>query len=111
MLKLSNTRGIPCLEVQNIDVRTANVVFQFAEHPYFRQNFQGLFLVRNTKTFAAPTSALPVQFETIGVANSQVNVVDVDGSQILSTYLTGKGIYLFFYDRPTNTLQLMSRDS
>lgn len=106
MLRMANKFGIPCLEVQNIVVNSTNVVFQFAEHPAFRENFQGLFLIRNTKTFTAPETALPVVFETIGVPGSQVAITGVGGAAITSTQLTPTGIWLLFYDRPTNVLQI-----
>lgn len=106
LLKLSNRFGIPCLEVQNIVVTDTNVIFQFAEHSAMRENFQGLFLIRNTRTFTAPTAPLPVLFETIGVPGSQVALTGRGGAAITSDVVTPTGIWQLFYDRPTNTLQL-----
>lgn len=111
VIKLANRVGIPCLEVMSINVTDTNVVFNFAEHPFFRNNFQGLFLVRNLQTFTAPASPLPVQFATIGVPGTEIAAKNVGNVDLLSTDFDNTGIYIFFYDRPTNTLQLISRNS
>ncbi len=108
-LKLANRQGIPCLEVVSINVTASNVVFNIAEHPWFRDNFQGLFLLRNLQTFTAPSSPLPTQLATAGVAGSNVDITNVGSTPITSADLAATGIYLFFYDRPTNVLQLISR--
>lgn len=107
ILKLANRTGIPCLEVLSIDVTATNVVFNFADHPLFRNNFQGLFLIRNDKTFA--TSSLPIQFATAGVSGSTVDAYNVGNVALTGSDFNKTGIYLFFYDRPTNKLQIVSR--
>lgn len=108
-LKFANRSGIPCLEVVGVNVNSADVTFNFAEHPFFRDSFQGLFLIRNLQTFTAPTSPLPVRFATAGAPGSEVAVRNVGGADLTSDLLDSTGIYMFFYDRPTNYLQLISR--
>lgn len=112
VLKLANRQGIPCLEVVSIDVKTDRVVFNIANHPQFRENFQGLFLIRVDKTYAVPASTtLPIKFATAGVPDSEIDLKGLGGIDFGTDDLNTTGIYLLFYDRPTNILQIISRNS
>lgn len=106
-LKFANTHGIPCIESLGVSVSTTAVSFNFAEHKFLDYNFQGLLLVRINQTFEAPTTAVPVQFVSGNVATQKL--LDLSSADVMSDTFNKTGIYLCFYDRPTNTLQLLSR--
>lgn len=108
-LNLANKLGIPCLEVQSVNVTSTHVVFQFAKHAYTGKHFQGLFLIR-LSNYTPPNTTLPIQFETIGVPGSAISLTDIGGVEVTSAVLNNNGIYAVFYDFPTKILQLISRN-
>lgn len=109
-IKFANPRGIPCLDSVSVVLSTTALTINFAEHPYFRDNFQGLFLIRINQTYTAPATAVPVVFVTNNMASTAINLTDLDGANLTTEQFDKTGIYLCFYDRPTNVLQLISRN-
>ena len=109
-IKFANTRGIPCLDSISAVVSTTALTINFAEHPYFRDNFQGLFLIRINQPITPPETAVPVVFVTNNIASTAINLTDLNGTNVTTATLNKTGIYLCFYDRPTSTLQLISRN-
>lgn len=107
-LKYVNTRGIPALETIRATQNTTGLTFTFNNHPYVNDFFQGFFVAKISGTPAAPQSAVPVYFDTDGVANSSIPVTNATGAGLTTTDFLGDGVYLFFYDRTTNVLRSMT---
>ena len=91
-----NRRGIPVLKTTGVTVETTGVVFSFPNHAFANSWYRGLVLVELVQEIpAGTTGTLPVLFETNG---ANVTVSDIPGS----------GVYQIWYDKQTDTLQLMT---
>lgn len=99
---LANKQGIPRLESTGVSVNTTNVVYSFKNHPFLNSNFAGLIIFK-LPAFTAPTTAVPVVFDTNG---KSVSVTTLDGANITSADLNKSGVYLAFYDG--TVLQLLT---
>lgn len=102
-----NRAGIPCIESQSVSLSTTACTFMFKNHPFLNSNFQGLVAVKINQTFEAPTTAVPIQFSTINNADATNIVKTYNGANVTTTTWNGTGIYLMFFDRSTNTLQMI----
>lgn len=107
-LSFVNTRGIPCLATIRAAQSSTGLTFFFNSHPYVNNYFQGLFVVKVVGTPAAPTTAVPVYFETDGVSGSSIAVNNSTGAGLTTSDFPGDGVYLFWYDRDTNVLRLIN---
>lgn len=108
-LKFSNTRGIPNIEAVSVTSDGTNTTVAFNPHPYRLSNqFFGGFWVKIPQ--AVTTSTEPLQFSTVGVSGSTVPVYLKDDTQatVASITSTGPAVYLFFYDRDNNRVQLIA---
>lgn len=108
ILRKVNGGGIPCIESTSVDLTTTAATFAFNAHPFVRNNFSGLILVKISNSFTAPGTAVPVQFVTTGVANSTQPVLTFNGTAVTTADWEGEGVYLFFYDRENNQLILLT---
>lgn len=108
ILRRVNGGGIPCIESTAVNLTTTAATFTFNSHPFVRNDFSGLILVKISNTFTAPAPAVPVQFATEGVANSTQPVLTFNGTAVTTDTLGGEGVYLFFYDRENNQLILLT---
>ena len=99
-----NINGIPTIEVRRIIVSDTSVDFQF--RPDFDGTpFRGLLLVYMPEAIPeGTTTTLPVRFNMAG--NTQaVTVAGGTGSTVEN--FSGTGVYLVYYDRFANILQLV----
>lgn len=108
ILRKVNGNGIPCIESTAVSLTTTAATFTFNSHPFVRNNFSGLILVKISNTFTPPATAVPVQFVTDGVPNSTQPVLTFNGTAVTTTDWEGEGVYLFFYDRENNQLILLT---
>ena len=102
----SNRLGIPNIESQSVEVTGDAVVYSFKAHPQINAFFQGLIAVKLSQPIpTGTTSTLPIRFSTIGVANS---TKDLRGhnTPVTAGDIAGTGVYLCFYDRESDILQL-----
>lgn len=99
-----NINGIPTIEVRRIIVSDTSVDFQF--RPDFDGTpFRGLLLVYMPEAIpTGTTGTLPVRFAMAG--NTQV-LTQQGGAEVTVADLTGTGVYLVYYDRFANILQLV----
>ena len=99
-----NINGIPTLEVRRITVTTTTVDFQF--NPDTDRNpFRGLLLIYMPEAIPEGTTAtLPIRFSMAG--NTQ-NLTLAGGADATVADLDGTGVYLVYYDRVANILQLI----
>ena len=104
-LRYSNRGGFPCIESTGANLTTTALTYNFNRHPYVNNYFYGGFFVKITDTPTAPTTAVPVQFATPGGAT--VPVLDQKGSPVTTATITN-GLYLGFYDRGLNQLQILT---
>lgn len=107
-LKAVNQRGWPTIETTGATLTTTAETFSFAAHPYVGAPFQGGLYIKITGTPTAPTTAVPIQFTTTGVANSTVAVYNAQGTALTTETFPGDGIYIGFWDTDTGLLRLLN---
>lgn len=101
----SNINGIPCLEVRKISVSDTTVDFQF-NPDWDRNPFRGLLLINVPDAIpTGTTTTLPIRFSMAG--NTQ-NLTIAGGDSVTVADFAGVGVYLVYYDRISNVLQLIS---
>lgn len=101
-----NRRGIPAIRSTGVTVGTSNVTFSFSPHSFSNVWGSGLVLIDLAQAIpSGTTGTLPIVFETNGVEQA---VTTYGNSTVVVADFTGVGVYLFFYDKPSNTLQLMT---
>lgn len=101
----ANINGIPCIKTQSVIVSDTAVTFKFAPD-FDGRPFRGLILVYISDEIPAGTATtLPVQFSMAGVTS---NLTLAGGANVTVADLPGTGIYLVYFDRWADTLQLVS---
>lgn len=108
LVKFVNRRGFPCVESTaiNEDGTTNTVVFD--NHRLIQSGFSGGFWVRIPQTVTTGTNV--VQFTITGVSDSTLPLYLSSGEQatLADIATTGGGVFLCFYDRNANRLQLIA---
>lgn len=99
-----NRRGIPTIQTRSITVSDTAVNFGF--RPDWDSNpFRGLLLVYISEAIPEGTTAtLPITFTMAGRTE---NVTLPGGDNLTVSDLPGVGVYLVYYDRFANVLQLL----
>ena len=110
-LKFVNQGGIPA--IQTVAVNTVGTVttLSFNSHPYRQTNRSyGFFVIRTDQDTSGITSTNTVQFDTQGVGGSAIDVYQANGQIATINELTslGQSVYLCFYDRDNNRVQIIS---
>lgn len=101
-----NQDGIPTISSKDVVVTTANVQFSFNNHRNVGRPYRGLLIVRLAQAIPTGTATtLPIVFTTEG-GNPQA-VTTYNGEAVTVADITGTGIYLFWYENQTGTLQLL----
>lgn len=99
-----NINGIPTIKSQSVVVSDTAVTFKFAPD-FDRRPFRGLILVYLSEAIPEGTTiTLPVQLSMAGITS---NVTVAGGANVTVADLPGTGIYLVYFDRWADTLQLI----
>ena len=99
-----NINGIPTIKTRAVVVSDTGVTFKFAPD-FDGRPFRGLILVYISEAIpAGTTTTLPVQFSMAGTTS---NVTVAGGAVVTVADLPGTGIYLVYFDRWADTLQLI----
>ena len=100
-----NIKGIPTIQARSVVVSETSVDFKF-NPDWNSRPFRGLLLVYLAEAIPdGTTGTLPVRFSMAGTTS---NVTLPGGPNLTAAELTGTGVYLFYYDRFSDTLQLLS---
>lgn len=100
-----NRRGSAAVGSTGVTVNTANVVFAFRNHAFLNSNYRGTIFVNLQQAIpSGTTTTLPILFETNGVTQA---VTKLNGEPLTVADVTGTGVYQFWFERDTNTLQLL----
>ena len=99
-----NINGIPTIKTQTVVVSDTAVTFKFAPD-FDGRPFRGLILVYISEAIpTGTTTTLPIQFSMAGTTS---NVTVAGGATVTVADLPGTGIYLVYFDRWADTLQLI----
>ena len=102
-----NQSGIPALRSLSVTVGTSDVRFDFNNHRNVGRPFRGLLIINLAQVIpAGTTGTLPVVFTSGG--GNVAAVTTYNGDAITAADITGTGIYLFWYESSTDTLQLIT---
>lgn len=103
----SNRGGVPKIDVQSVNVTDTNVEFILPNNAFRFLPENGLVLIRIGVAIPTGTTAtLPVIF----VSNDASQVLtDVGSAEVTAADLPSTGVYLFFYDKSSNMMQILSR--
>ena len=103
----SNRGGVPKIAVQSVTVTDTNVQFVLPANAFRFLPGNGLVLIRiGVAIPAGTTGTLPVVFASNDATQA---ITDVGAAEITAADLPSTGVYLFFYDKTGNVLQLLSR--
>ena len=98
-----NINGIPCIESQTVTASATAVTFTFNPQVLTSPRFSGLIAVKIVVPADTAAAALPVQFSMGG---ETISLTQAGGEAVTGADLVA-GIYLVFYDRTSNVLQLI----
>lgn len=99
-----NLRGIPTIKTQTVTVSDTAVTYKFTPD-FDGRPFRGLILVYISEAVpTGTTDTLPIQFSMAGTTS---NVTVAGGANVTVADLPGVGIYLVYFDRWADTLQLI----
>ena len=103
----ANRGGVPKIDVQSVNVTDTSVEFALPNNAFRFLSENGLVLIRiGIAIPTGTTTTLPVNF----VANDSTQVItDVGATEVTVADIPNTGIYLFFYDKSNNVMQLLSR--
>lgn len=111
-LKFSNQGGFPLIEAVSIAESGTTTTINFNNHPYRQSNrfYGGFFVKIPQNTVTGLTQTNNVEFATIGVGGSNIPLYSVTGTQVQVSELASSGpaIFLVFYDRDSNRIQLIN---
>lgn len=99
----ANRNGIPMLESSSVEVTDTNVVINIPDRAFRFLNGTGMILFRlNTEI---TNTALPIIFSSNNFTQS---LTIVGGTNATGTNMAGVGIYLIYYDKNSNLMQLLT---
>ena len=100
-----NLRGIPTIQSRSVVVSDTSVDFKF-NPDWNSRPFRGLLLVNLADEIPeGTTTTLPIRFSMAGTTS---NVMVAGGDNLTVADLPGIGVYLFYYDRMSDELQLLN---
>ena len=102
---MANINGIPRIESNGVNVTATSVDFTFRNNRWRTNNFNGIVIVRiNNAIPSGTTTTLPITFSS---GNGQIAITGINGAPITVADI-GVGVYLFYYDQDSNTLQKLT---
>lgn len=102
-----NQSGIPTLRSLSVSVGTTDVRFDFNNHRNVGRPFRGLLIVNLAQIIpAGTTDTLPIVFTSGG--GNVASVTTFNGDQVTVADIPGTGIYIFWYESQTDSLQLLT---
>lgn len=102
-----NQSGIPSIRSLSVTVGTNDVRFDFNNHRNVGSPFRGLLIVNLAQLIpTGTTTTLPIKF-TSG-SGSVAEVTTFNGTSVTVADIPGTGIYLFWYESQTDSLQLLT---
>lgn len=101
-----NRRGIPMIETTSITVGTDNVVLNLPDRVFRYLNDKGIVLLRlNQAIPTGTTTTLPIVFSANDFTQPLTNV---GGGAITVAQIPATGVYMIYYDKDANLMQLLT---
>lgn len=101
-----NRNGSAAIASTSVKVNTSDVVFTFKNHAFVNANYRGTIFVNLRQAIpTGTTGTLPILFETNGATQA---VTKFNGEALTVADVPGTGVVQLWFERDTNTLQLMT---
>lgn len=101
-----NRNGSAAIASTSVKVNTSDVVFTFKNHAFVNANYRGTIFVNLKQAIpTGTTGTLPILFETNGATQA---VTKFNGDALTVADVPGTGVIQLWFERDTNTLQLMT---
>lgn len=101
-----NRNGSAAIASTSVKVNTSDVVFTFKNHAFVNANYRGTIFVNLRQAIpTGTTGTLPILFETNGATQA---VTKFNGDALTVADVPGTGVIQLWFERDTNTLQLMT---
>lgn len=101
-----NRNGIPMIETTSVTVGTDNVVLNLPNRVFRWLNDKGVVLLRLNQTIpTGTTTTLPIVFSANDFTQPLTNV---GGEEITVAQIPATGVYLIYYDKDSNLMQLLT---
>ena len=100
----ANRMGIPMIESSSVTIDTENVSITLPNRVFRALSTNGVIAFRLNTEIAAAGDALPVVFSSNSFTQPLTNV---GGEAAVGTDLPGVGVYLIWYDKNSNLMQLL----
>lgn len=101
-----NRNGSAAIASTGVKVNTTDVVFTFKNHAFVNANYRGTIFVNLRQAIpTGTTGTLPILFETNGATQA---VSKFNGAPLTVADVPGTGVVQLWFERDTNTLQLMT---
>ena len=101
----SNRNGFPMIESANTTVNTDNVVIGIPRRAFRMLSNNGVILFRLNTALPESAGTLPILFASNEFTQP---LTLIGGDAATATQLNGAGIYLIYYDKSCNLLQLLT---
>jgi len=101
----SNRRGIPLIESTNVTADSTNVVITLPNKVFRGLNDKGLVLFKLNQSIPEASNTLPIVFSSNDYTQPLTNIggTEVTGETVIAT-----GVYLIYYDKYANIMQLLT---
>ena len=100
----ANRNGIPMIESGNVTTDTTNVIINIPNRAFRFLNGTGLILFRLNTAIPTDGEALPIFFSSNEFTQP---LTLVGGSAAVGSNLPGTGVYLIYYAKNANVMQLI----
>lgn len=101
-----NRRGSAAIQSTGVTVGAADVRFSFQNHAFLNNWYRGTLFVNLAQAIpAGTTGTLPILFETNGATQA---VTKYNSEALTVADVPGTGIFEFWFDKSTNTLQILT---
>lgn len=101
----ANRNGIPMIESNSVTVNTTDITITLPNRVFRWLNGRGVVLFRLNQAIPEGSDALPILFS----ANDFTQPLTlVGGDAATGAQLSGTGIYLIYYDKEGNLMQLLT---
>lgn len=103
-----NRMGVPMIETTAVSVGTEEVTLTIPNRSFRWLNDKGLALVRLAQSIpAGTTDTLPIVFSANNIIQPLTNV---GGEAITVAQIPSTGVYLVYYDKDSNLMQLLTTE-
>lgn len=104
-INFANIRGIPMIASSNVEVTTDNVIITIPRRAFRGLASSGFIAFRLTQPLPTGGAALPIVIQSNDFAQA---LTVVGGTAATGAQMPGVGVYLIWYDKCSNLMQLLT---